>query len=106
MAHPQVQIPEGPHGQARYESAKRHAAAAKAAGKSTEEIHAVFKKVMAFDSKTDLDKLSDEGAHGQYKSACIHAQHALANGKSSAEAHELFKKIKAGEKAGGKHADK
>lgn len=106
MAHPQVQIPEGPHGQARYESAKRHAAAAKAAGKSSEEIHAVFKKVMAFNPKTDLDKLPDDGPHGQYKTAVKHAQKALANGKSSTEAHEIFKKIKNGENVGGKHASK
>lgn len=106
MAHPQVQIPEGPHGKARYESAKRHAATAKAAGKTSAEIHEVFKKVMEFNPKTDLDQLSNEGAHGRYKSAVIHAQHALANGKSSAEAHELFKKIKAGENPGGKHTAK
>lgn len=106
MAHPQAQIPEGPHGKARYESAKRHAEAAKAAGKSSEEIHAIFKQVMEFNPETDLDKLPNDGPHGQYKSAYIHAKNALANGKSTAEAHELFKKIKAGEKLGGKHADK
>ena len=43
MAHPKFEIPADPHGKARYESAKKHAEAAKKAGKSSEEIHAVFK---------------------------------------------------------------
>ena len=103
MAHQHMQAPEGAHDLARYESAKRHAELARAAGKSNEEVHAVFKSVMEFDSKTDLDKLSDEGAHGKYKTAVIHAQHAVEKGKSKEEAHALFQKIMAGQSTGCKH---
>ena len=46
MAHPKFEIPADPHGKARYASAKLHAEAAQKAGKSSEEIHAVFKQVM------------------------------------------------------------
>lgn len=101
--HPEVKIPDDAHGRKRYESAKRHAAAAKAAGKSNDEIHAVFKRVMAFDPKTDLDKLPQDAAHAKYRTAVIHAQKALANGKSSEEAHSIFKKIMAGETSGCTH---
>lgn len=106
MAHPQVQIPEDAHGKARYASAMRHVEAAKAAGKSSEEIHAIYKKVMEFDIEKDLDKVPNDGPHGKWKSAVIHAKHALANGKSSEEAHEIYRKIMAGENPGGKHKEK
>jgi len=95
--HPEIQIPDTPHAKARYESAKRHAEAAKAQGKSSEEIHAIFKKVMAFDPKTDLDKLPKDEAHAKYRSAVLHAQKALENGKTSEEAHAIFKRFKAGD---------
>ena len=43
--HPKFEVPDDPHAKHRYESALKHAEYAKAAGKSSEEIHAVFKKV-------------------------------------------------------------
>ena len=46
MTHPQYPIPQDEEGRKRYESAKRHADIAEAQGKSTEEIHEIFKKVM------------------------------------------------------------
>ena len=95
--HPEYKLPDTPHAKARYESAMRHVEAAKVAGKSSEEIHAIFKKVMEFDPKTDLDKLPKDGPHGKYRSAVIHAQKALENGKSSEEVHAMYKKIMAGE---------
>ena len=46
MTHPQYPIPQDEEGRKRYESAKRHAALAKEQGKSLDEIHEIFKKVM------------------------------------------------------------
>lgn len=46
MTHPQYPIPQDEEGRKRYESAKRHAALAKEQGKSLDELHAIFKKVM------------------------------------------------------------
>ena len=63
MAHPKFEIPADPHGKARYESAKLHAEAAEKAGKSSEEIHAVFKQIMDFNPATDLDKIPKDEAH-------------------------------------------
>lgn len=54
--HPKYELPNTPHAKHRYESAMKHVEAAKAAGKSSEEIHAIFKKVMEFDIK-DVEKL-------------------------------------------------
>ena len=98
--HPEFQIPTDAHGKRRYESAMKHVQAAKKAGKSSEEIHAIFKKVMEFDIK-DVEKLPADGPHAKYRSAVIHAQKAIAAGKSSEEAHELYRKIMAGEATGG-----
>ena len=92
MTHPKFEIPTDPHGKARYESAKRHAEAAKKAGKSVEEIHAVFKKVMAFDPM-DIDSIPQDEAHARYRSAMIHAKKAKEAGKSAEELHAIFKKI-------------
>ena len=49
--HPKYELPNTPHAKHRYESAMKHVEAAKAAGKSSEEIYAIFKKVMEFDIK-------------------------------------------------------
>jgi len=95
--HPDYKLPETPHAKARYESAMRHVEAAKAAGKSSEEIHAIFKKVMEFDPKTDLDKLPKDGPHAKYRSAVLHAQKAIENGKSSEEAHAIYQRFMAGD---------
>lgn len=46
----------------------KHVQAAKKAGKSSEEIHAIFKKVMEFDPK-NIDSIPDDEAHAKYKSA-------------------------------------
>ena len=93
MAHPKFEIPADPHGKARYESAKKHAEAAKKAGKSSEEIHAVFKKVMSFNPATDLDKIPKDEAHKKYRSALIHAIKAKEAGKSDAEIHKIYEKV-------------
>ena len=97
--HPKFEIPNTPHGKYRYESAMKHVEAAKAAGKSTEEIHAIFKKVMEFDPK-NIESIPNDAAHAKYRMAMIHMQKALANGKSVAEAHEIFEKIKSGNTSG------
>ena len=44
--HANFEIPTDSHGKRRYESAMKHVEAAKKAGKSSEEIHAIFKKIM------------------------------------------------------------
>lgn len=92
MTHPKFEIPTDPHGKARYESALRHAEAAKKAGKSSEEIHAVFKKVMAF-NPLDIDSIPKDEAHAKYRSAMIHVKKAMEAGKSSDEIHEIYRKV-------------
>ena len=71
MEHPAFKVPDDPHGKARYMSAKKHAEAAKDAGKSSEEIHAIFKKVMEFDPM-DIESIPKDEAHAKYRSAMIH----------------------------------
>lgn len=97
--HPEFKIPADPHGKKRYESAMKHVEAAKKAGKSSEEIHAIFKRIMDFDPK-NVDLIPNDEAHAKYRSAVIHAKAAMESGKSSAEAHELFRKIMNGETTG------
>ncbi len=101
MAHPAPKIPEGPHGKIRYERAKRHAAAAKAKGKSSEEIHAIFKRVIAFDPFKDTDKIPNDEAHKKYKSAIVHVKAAKAKGASADEIHAMYERIMSG--TAGKH---
>lgn len=101
--HPKFAIPTDPHGKHRYESAMKHVEAAKKAGKSSEEIHAIFKKVMEFDQK-NVEAIPNDAAHAKYRTAMIHMQKALANGKSADEAHEMFRKIMNGETSGHCHA--
>ena len=96
MAHPQVTIPADSHGKVRYDSAKRHAAAAKKAGKSSEEIHAIFKKVMSFNPATDLEKIPKDEAHKKYRAALLHAIKAKEAGKTPDEIHTVFEKIRNG----------
>ena len=90
--HPEYQIPNEPHAKHRYESAMKHVQFAKEAGKSSEEIHEIFHKVMNFDPK-NIEQIPQDEAHKKYYSAVIHAKKALENGKSSQEAHETFRKI-------------
>ena len=97
--HPKYELPNTPHAKHRYESAMKHVEAAKAAGKSSEEIHAIFKKVMEFDPK-NIDSIPDDEAHAKYKSALLHAHKAKENGKSNEEVHAIFKKIMSGETTG------
>lgn len=91
--HPKYELPNDPHAKYRYDSAMKHVEAAKAAGKSSEEIHAIFKRVMEFDPK-NIDAIPNDEAHARYRSAMVHMQKALANGKSVEEAHEIFEKVK------------
>lgn len=97
--HPKFEVPSDPHGKHRYESAMKHVKAAQEAGKSSEEIHKIFKKVMEF-NPMDIDSIPKDEAHAQYRSAMIHMKAALENGKTSAEAHEIAKKILNGETNG------
>ena len=97
--HSKFQIPTDPHGKKRYESAMKHVEAAKKAGKSSEEIHALFKKIMEF-NPMDIESIPKDEAHAKYRSAMIHMKAALANGKSVAEAHEIAKKIRTGQTTG------
>ncbi len=101
--HPKFEIPTDPHGKHRYESAMKHVEAAKKAGKSVEEIHAIFKKVMEFDPK-NIDAIPQDAAHAKYRTAMIHMQKALANGKSAKEAHSIFHRIMNGETSGHCHS--
>ena len=90
--HPKYELPNTPHAKHRYESAMKHVEAAKAAGKSSEEIHAIFKKVMEFDIK-DVEKLPADGPHAKYRSAVIHAQKAIALTEESVNAEKSGWKI-------------
>lgn len=101
--HPKFEIPTDPHGKKRYESAMKHVEAAKKAGKSTEEIHAIFKKVMEFDPK-NIESIPQDEAHAKYRMAMIHLQKALENGKTADEAHAMFRKIMNGETSGHCHS--
>ena len=67
MTHPQYPIPQDEEGRKRYESAKRHAALAKEQGKSLDEIHEIFKKVMEGTGKCSdrfTVKIKGKAAHG------------------------------------------
>ena len=67
MTHPQYPIPQDEEGRKRYESAKRHAALAKEQGKSLDEIHAIFKKVMEGTGKCSGRKEETVSkCHGRY----------------------------------------
>ncbi|MDR1702240.1 MAG: hypothetical protein LBR56_05650 [Sporomusaceae bacterium] len=97
--HPKYELPDDPHAKHRYESAKKHANSAKEAGKSSDEIHAIFKKVMAFDS-TNLDQIPQDDAHKNYRLAMIHAKAAQEAGKTPEEVHKIFNDIKTGKSTG------
>lgn len=97
--HANFEIPTDSHGKRRYESAMKHVEAAKKAGKSSEEIHAIFKKVMEHDPM-DIDSIPKDEAHAKYRTAMIHMKAALENGKTSEEAHAMFKRIMNGESTG------
>lgn len=100
MEHPKFEAPTDPHGKVRYASAKKHAEAAKKAGKSSEEIHAIFKKVMEFDPM-DIDKIPTDKAHAKYRSAMIHVKAAKEKGASADAIHAMYKRIMSGQ--AGKH---
>lgn len=97
--HANFEIPTDPHGKRRYESAMKHVEAAKKAGKSSEEIHAIFKKIMEH-NPMDIDSIPKDEAHAKYRTAMIHMKAALENGKTSEEAHAMFKRIMNGESTG------
>ena len=103
--HPKFEIPTDPHGKQRYESAMKHVEAAKKAGKSSDEIHAIFKKVMEF-NPMDIESIPQDEAHAKYRTAMVHMKKALESGKSADEAHEVFRKIMNGETSGHCHHSK
>ena len=89
MAHPKYELPKTPHAEYRYKMAMKHVEAAKAAWKSSEEIHEIFHKVMNY----DINNLPKDGAHKKYAMAVEAAQKALKDGKSSEEAHKIFQEV-------------
>ena len=89
--HPQYKLPEDPHAAYRYKSAMKHVELAKQAGKSSEEIHEMFKKIMNFDIN-DENYVPSEG-HENYFKAITAAKAAMAEGKSSEEVHKIFQEI-------------
>jgi len=97
--HSNFQVPTEPHAKKRYERAMKHVEAAKKAGKSSEEIHAIFKKVMEFNPK-NYKTIPDDVAHKKYKTALLHYYKAVENGKTPSEAHIIFKKIMNNEASG------
>jgi hypothetical protein len=86
--HPEYKMPENPHAAYRYKAAMRHVELAKAAGKTSAEIHEVFRKIMDFDVN-DGENLPTE-CHQKYYAAVQAAKQAIASGKSSQEAHMIF----------------
>lgn len=54
--HPKYDVPTDAEGKARYESALKHVEWAKAHGKSSDEIHEIFHKVMAGEGKHSCTK--------------------------------------------------
>lgn len=100
MEHPAFKVPDDPHGKARYMSAKKHAEAAKDAGKSSEEIHAIFKKVMEFDPM-DIESIPKDETHAKYRNAMIHVKAAKEKGMSANEIHAMYDRIMTGK--AGKH---
>lgn len=96
MTHPKFELPEDPHAKYRYESAKKHAQAAKEAGKTSEEIHEVFNKVM----NSDGTNIPQDEAHRNYRVAMAHVEAAKKAGKTPEEIHEMYKKIMSGESKG------
>ena len=80
--HPQYKLPEDPHAAYLYKAAMKHVELAKQAGKSSEEIHEIFQKIMNFD-------INDEN----YFKAITAAKAAMAEGKSSEEVHKIFQEI-------------
>lgn len=97
--HPEYKIPDNPHAKHRYESAMKHVDHAKKAGKYSEEIHAIFHKIMEFDPM-DIDSIPTDEAHKNYRLAVIHAKKAMENGKSSEEVHQIFQNIVTGNAKG------
>ena len=100
--HPEYQIPNEPHAKQRYESALKHVQLAREAGKTSEEIHEIFRKVINFDSK-NIENISQDEAHKKYRTAVIHARKSLENGKTPEEAHEVYRSILSGNTAGKCH---
>ena len=74
MAHPKYELPKTPHAEYRYKMAMKHVEAAKAAGKSSTEIHEMFNQIMTY----DIDNPVNDEAHKKYNMAVLHAKKALA----------------------------
>ncbi|HWR38749.1 MAG TPA: hypothetical protein VN611_04550 [Patescibacteria group bacterium] len=89
MAHPKYELPKTPHAEYRYKMAMKHVEAAKTAGKSSEEIHEMFNRIMNY----DINNPTKDEAHKKYHMAVSHAKKALENGKTSEEAHKIFQQV-------------
>lgn len=88
MSHPEYVLPNTPHAGYRYKMAMKHVEAAKAAGKSVEEIHEIFNSVMNY----DIDNLPDDAAHKNYKNAVEQAKAAMAEENPIKKCMSCFKK--------------
>ncbi len=97
--HGKFEVPTDPHGKKRYESAMKHVEAAKKAGKTSEEIHALFKRIMEHDP-LDIASIPKDEAHAKYRTAMVHVKSALEKGSSSKEVHEIYRRIMSGETKG------
>jgi len=89
MTHPKHELPKTPHAEYRHKMAMKHIEAAKAEGKSSEEIHALYSKIMNY----DINNPVNDEAHKKYNMAVTHAKKAIENGKSSEEAHKIFNQV-------------
>ena len=97
--HPKYQMPDTPHAQYLYNSALKHAKAAKEKGKSTEEVHAIFHKIVSR-NLDDVSTIPTDEDHSKYRSAVVHMKKAMEKGKTSQEAHQVFKNIMSGTSKG------
>lgn len=76
------------HERARYESAMRHVEWAKEQGKSSDEIHALFRQIM--NRKWD-DPVPNDEAHREYAKRLERAKEARANGAGCKEVSAIMK---------------
>lgn len=91
-------VPANEEEKRRYEMALRHVEYAKAEGKSSEELHKIFKDVMAGDASAcpitgGRPVPTDPEAKARYESAVRHAEKAKAEGKSMEEVKAIFDKV-------------
>ncbi len=90
--HSEYEIPVTPHGKHRYERAMKHVENAKKMGKSSDEIHELFKRIMEADPY-DIERIPTDKSHARYRSAIIHVNKAKERGALPDEIHSIYKRI-------------